>query len=730
MTNRMKRFSRTVLAAALAACATLAPACVDVESIPAAPNQDGIKLATHVTDWRDEVIYQLIVDRFHNGDVNNDYNVDTRSLARYHGGDWQGIIDKLDYLQDLGVTTLWISPPVKNVEDDAGFASYHGYWTSDFLKHNPHFGDLRTLRRLSDELHKRGMKLILDIVTNHVGQVFFYDVNMNDTVEQWVTGRGDIDRGSGRAEPGEISRVTEYDPDFDAHGIDAYTSMGISGRAPIIFFDMPAINRTAPGPTNIDLNGDGKITTREEILGFSNPEWYHQRGRTYDYGTSSQPCSSLLPSEIAEQGCTDYDAIGGPKCGATHRITNYDRTQGDYLDGEPRAYCQNDQTLLGDFPGGLKDVATEREDVRNAMIQVFSYWIDVTDCDGFRIDTLKHVEYSFWEEFAAGIRAHAAKRGKTNFFMFGEAFDGNDILLKSYLDDPDSVDSVFLFSQKYAIDQSFKCAPGNTARYCRADTNTYSTLGTSPLYGWDYSISSGGRFELYSNVPRNDGAVDAEGNGVAPRDLLVNFLDNHDVGRYLFDRDDEKGVESLMNALSFLITQRGIPCIYYGTEQGFMGGNDPGNREDMSDPTASVFYKNPDLGYPNYQPWDTANPIYRHIRNLLRIRKAVPALRHGIVKDRNYVWHSTATTGPEAGIYAVVRTDVEEGKHVLIAINTHEAQTSSANGMSVPWGGGTLVDLLDDSYSVTVSSGTVSFQVPSMTTRILVPADDRDEYGL
>ena len=95
--------------------------CVDADSLPTEPYQVGIALETHVQDWRDEVIYQLIVDRFHNGDINNDFNVDTRSMSRYHGGDWQGIIDKLDYLQELGVTTLWISPVVKNVEEDAGF---------------------------------------------------------------------------------------------------------------------------------------------------------------------------------------------------------------------------------------------------------------------------------------------------------------------------------------------------------------------------------------------------------------------------------------------------------------------------------------------------------------------------------------------------------------------------------------------------------------------------------
>ena len=665
--------------------------CVDADSLPTEPYQVGIALETHVQDWRDEVIYQLIVDRFHNGDINNDFNVDTRSMSRYHGGDWQGIIDKLDYLQELGVTTLWISPVVKNVEEDAGFASYHGYWTQDFLKHNPHFGDLATLRRLSDELHKRGMKLIIDIVTNHVGQVFFYDINMNGQPNEWLAGSGEPDKGSGLSKDniGELSRVTEYDPDFREGGIRAYTSMGISGKAPIIFFDLPEINRVAPGPQNIDLNGNGIIDTEAERLGFANPDWYHQLGRTFDY-------------DVKQDGCTNETC--------PVRLKNFDGTKGEYVDGKERPYYQGMQTLLGDFPGGLKDVATERDDVRQAMIAVFSYWIDATDCDGFRIDTLKHVEYSFWETFAPAIRAHAKARGKDNFFMFGEAFDGNDKMLAAYTQ-KDMVDSVFLFSQKYAIDQAFKCAPGNTSVGCGGSSNR-----TAALYGWDYTWSTGGRHELFNATPQPGGAIDADGNGVPPRELLVNFLDNHDVGRYLFDRSDIKGVDSLKNALSFLLLQRGIPCIYYGTEQGFMGGNDPANREDMSNASASIFSKYPEL-YENYKPWDTGNPIFKHIQKVLSIRKAVPVLRRGKVSSTWFGGDNKST--PESS-YAFVRE--LDGKKAVVVVNTHEANEVTVNlGLS-----GSFVDVLNDNASV--SGGSV--KVPAMTTRILIPESDKSGYGL
>src|SRR5205085_1661218 len=136
-------------------------------------------LATHVEDWRDEVIYQVLTDRFANGDVNNDYLVRPGALARYQGGDYRGMTDHLDYFVSLGVTALWISPIVKNVETDADVDAYHGYWAQDLTKLNPHFGDLADLRQLTAEAHKRGIKIVLDIVTNHMGQVFYYDANLN-----------------------------------------------------------------------------------------------------------------------------------------------------------------------------------------------------------------------------------------------------------------------------------------------------------------------------------------------------------------------------------------------------------------------------------------------------------------------------------------------------------------------------------------------------------------------
>jgi alpha-amylase len=163
----------------------------------------------------------VLVDRFADGDAGNNYRVDLTGHLHWHGGDWKGLENHLDYLENLGVTTLWISPVVKNVDTDAGFDGYHGYWAQDMTELNPHFGDLAALRSLVRAAHDRGMKVILDIVTNHLGQVFYYDINKN--------GQPDGHRTAAASRPSGVVNVTEYDPEFDPRGMQAYTSLGESG---------------------------------------------------------------------------------------------------------------------------------------------------------------------------------------------------------------------------------------------------------------------------------------------------------------------------------------------------------------------------------------------------------------------------------------------------------------------------------------------------------------------
>ncbi|HEY0925244.1 alpha-amylase family glycosyl hydrolase [Brevundimonas sp.] len=151
----------------------------------------------------DEVIYFLLPDRFANGDSANDSGgltgdrlvtgYDPTDPGFYHGGDLRGLTERLDYIQGLGVTALWIAPVFANkpVQGPPGHesAAYHGYWITDFTRVDPHFGTNDDFRALVDAAHARGMKVYLDIVINHTADVIRYrECPANDCGYRW---RGD-----------------------------------------------------------------------------------------------------------------------------------------------------------------------------------------------------------------------------------------------------------------------------------------------------------------------------------------------------------------------------------------------------------------------------------------------------------------------------------------------------------------------------------------------------------
>ena len=345
--------------------------------------------------------------------------------------------------------------------------------------------------------------------------------------------------------------------------------------------------------------------------------------------------------------------------------------------GRVTDYNIREQVLYGDFPGGLKDLATEDPRVQQAMVDAYVHWILETDIDGFRIDTLKHVGDDFWSFFAPEVRRRLAAAGKNNFFLFGEAFDGDDALLGHYTQ-PGLLDSVFYFSQKFQVFRDIFQMEGPTRAIETLYAQRAMHFGTAPQAG---------------------------GIGVAPRDALVNFLDNHDVPRFLYDQPN---VDALHAALAYLFFEDGIPCVYYGTEQEYSGGNDPANREP--------------LWWSGYR---TDGTTFRWIARLAQLRRHYRALTHGSLTIRWTTDHVAAEM--DAGVVAFERA-TPAGDYALVVINTqsrHAAHTTDGTTtmtVAAP-AGAMLVDALSHDPFMVSASATLDVTVAPHQARLLVPRD-------
>ncbi|HEX2060305.1 MAG TPA: alpha-amylase family glycosyl hydrolase [Thermoanaerobaculia bacterium] len=171
----MKRLVAVVTAVTLlSACASAPPAQPVLQTeqpVSAAPLQAP---APKLVEWPDAVLYFVVLDRFADGSTANNANVDISAKGTFHGGDLAGLTQQLDEIASLGVTALWITPVVDNIDSfvtGAGFPDwgYHGYWADDFTKLDPRFGTEAELKTLVDEAHRRGIRVLLDVVYNHAG---------------------------------------------------------------------------------------------------------------------------------------------------------------------------------------------------------------------------------------------------------------------------------------------------------------------------------------------------------------------------------------------------------------------------------------------------------------------------------------------------------------------------------------------------------------------------------
>jgi alpha-amylase len=304
-----------------------------------------------------------------------------------------------------------------------------------------------------------------------------------------------------------------------------------------------------------------------------------------------------------------------------------------------------ESSLYGDF-FGLDDLFTAHPDVVSGMIDAHKAMIDTFGIDGFRIDTVKHVNDEFWEEFVPAILAHAGG----DFVMFGEVFDGDPAYLSRFSTElplPSTLDFRFDGAVKGVVAYN---GPTHNLRDLFADDNWF-TDDDSNAYG------------------------------------LVKFVGNHDIGRVGRDIDlgnpgalDSERVAraTLVQVLNF--TTRGVPVVYYGDEQGFTGdGDDKDARQNMF-PSQVASYNDDDLigttATPADDNFDASHPLYQAISDLAGLRAAHPTLRSGAQL------HRYSEDGP--GIYAFSRLDRDERVEYVVVVNTSTGNKSATFATDTP----------------------------------------------
>lgn len=298
---------------------------------------------------------------------------------------------------------------------------------------------------------------------------------------------------------------------------------------------------------------------------------------------------------------------------------------------------QGESTTYGDF-SGLDDLMTENPAVVNGFADVYEQWIDL-GIDGFRIDTAKHVNFEFWQQWSTQVLDYAHANGKPDFFMFGEVYDADPALLSPYVRKTD-MNSVLDFAFQSAATSFAKGGNVNVLQRMFAGDDRYTTPDSSAT-------------------------------------ALPTFLGNHDMGRvgyFLKAAPDAAQRDLLAHDLLFL--SRGQPVVYYGDEQGFVGADPGGDKAARQSLFASQVaeYQNQTLidgeTVGSVDRYDTGAALYEHIADLSALRSAYPALVDGAQIERYAA----------DGVYAFSRVDPAERVEYVVALNN----TASAQTVSVP----------------------------------------------
>ncbi|MGW1888522.1 pullulanase-type alpha-1,6-glucosidase [Streptomyces sp. NPDC001970] len=333
----------------------------------------------------------------------------------------------------------------------------------------------------------------------------------------------------------------------------------------------------------------------------------------------------------------------------------------------------------GDFVG-LDDLWTERPEVVDGMRKIYEKWVREFDIDGFRIDTVKHVDLDFWTQWATALDAYAARRGRDDFFMFGEVFSADTAVTSPYVT-RGRLDATLDFPFQDAA-RAYASQGADAGRLARVFADDYR-----------YTTDKANAYEQ------------------------VTFLGNHDMGRIgTFLEQDNPGAGDaellkrarLANELMFL--SRGNPVIYYGDEQGFTGaGGDKDARQTLFASKTADYLDDDQLGTDRTHAddaYDTTHPVYRSIAALSELTREHPALRDGIQQER-YAKDS---------VYAFSRTDAKKRAEYVVAVNnattgrTVTLPVDAASDFRVLYGG---------SGTVRAADGTVTVTVPALSSLVL-----------
>ncbi len=545
-------------------------------------------------DWRDHVLYFLLVDRFSDSKEDSRPLLDRQNLRaartqlsnggqwrwedwarsgaqRWQGGTIKGVQSKLDYLKKLGVTAIWLSPIFKQ---RGHLDTYHGYGIQDFLDIDPRFGSRKDLVELVQAAHSEGMRIILDVVFNHSGSNWLY--------------RPDT--------PGGM-----YEPYYNPDGQYPFGAWRDNNGMSI------------PG---IEQRDDG-----------------------------------VWPNELWHQDCYTRAGTGDLAVGS--------------IDDPMAEHKRSDFCDLRDFD-------LNRQGVLSDLSLCYKYWIALTDCDGFRIDTLKHVTREQARNFCGAIKEFAANIGKQNFFIVGEVAGGN-------------------YAQDFYLDA--------------LERNLTAVLDIGEMCPILHRVAKGLRSPSdYFNGfnPRDKGMGSHRNLG----GRHVSVLDDHD---HICDDkirfSSESSCEHQVAAATILqLFTLGIPCIYYGTEQALSGpepaerkwlpewkGSDRYLREAMFGPkhpraSGIAGLNNQDMDLPGFGPFGTAgyhcfdenNPVFRRIAAALQLRKKYPALRSG----RQYLRCISFLNKP-FGIYGsgeiIAWSRILDDEELLCVLNPNGIEPRGAN---------------------------------------------------